>query len=276
MLGRLWGALSRATASACAAWGPSLRSARSGLGGPPRDHPRKGFGGSQEGASDDFLLADAAASLKRRLTAANERLGSWAVREAPPAFRLRGARYASYPGAPQRGAPRRGSLEQQKKANALSGVLLLFAACVVIGTPLYLNSFQRGVEEGTPFCRARAASPGHFCLSARAVHWSPLACDGALRRGLAECCLLEAEAPHPHRWFAGPPSRPLSMKMSVRRQEGPLMHLCRTYGQLNSQDAACGCFVLKATYSQQIIRATEQQQKQQQQQQQHRTAGPGS
>ncbi|KAL8452063.1 hypothetical protein Emed_001604 [Eimeria media] len=137
---RLWGALSNATASARAAWGPSLRSLRAGLGGPPRDRQRQGFGGPQGGPSTDIPLADAAAAVKRRLVAANERLGSWALREAPPAFRLKGGRYSSYPGAPQRESPRRGPLEQQKKANALSGLLLLFAACVVIGTPLYLNS----------------------------------------------------------------------------------------------------------------------------------------
>ncbi|KAL8442901.1 hypothetical protein Emag_006186 [Eimeria magna] len=139
MPGRLWGALRNATASARAAWGPSLRSVRAGFGVPPRDRQRQGFGGPERGALNEIPLADAAAAVKRRLIAANERLGSWALREAPPAFRLRGGRYASYPGAPQRETPRRGPLEQQKKANALSGLLLLFAACVVIGTPVYLN-----------------------------------------------------------------------------------------------------------------------------------------
>ncbi|KAL8431681.1 hypothetical protein ACSSS7_005130 [Eimeria intestinalis] len=137
---RLWGALSKATKSSRAAWDSSFRSSRAGLGGGPcKDRQSQGFVRPQGGALDDFSLAGAAAAVKRRLTAANERLGSWALREAPPAFRLRGGRYARYPGAPQREAPPRGPLEQQTKANALSGLLLLFAAFVVIGTPLYLN-----------------------------------------------------------------------------------------------------------------------------------------
>ncbi|CDJ69166.1 hypothetical protein, conserved [Eimeria necatrix] len=111
-------------------------------GGPPRGAP----GGPPWGAPPS--LAAAAASLRGRLAAANEQVGSWALREAPPAFRFKGTKYAAYPGGPPRGGPpggpwggpRGGPLEQQKKANLLSLGLLLGSACILIFTPLYLNS----------------------------------------------------------------------------------------------------------------------------------------
>ncbi|OEH76560.1 hypothetical protein cyc_07525 [Cyclospora cayetanensis] len=85
------------------------------------------------------FLPAAAARVKQRTVSANEQLGAWALREAAPAFRVRGNKYASYPGAPPVAGGSQMPLEQQKKANLLSGILILGAATVLIGTPLYLN-----------------------------------------------------------------------------------------------------------------------------------------
>lgn len=93
-------------------------------------------GATLKGAS----LSDAAASISRRAAAANQQLGEWALREAPPAFRFRGNKYGSYPGAPQKEGPLRSPMEQQKKANLMSVALVLSAAAILIFTPLYLNS----------------------------------------------------------------------------------------------------------------------------------------
>ncbi|CDJ44281.1 hypothetical protein, conserved [Eimeria tenella] len=148
--GYLKGALSRASLLLQSALGapPGSRSGRAPSRGPlpprgapmgpPRGAPGGAPGGAPRGAPPS--LTAAAASLRERLAAANEQVGSWALREAPPAFRLKGTKYASYPGGPPRGGPRGGPLEQQKKANLLSLGLVLGSACILIFTPLYLNS----------------------------------------------------------------------------------------------------------------------------------------
>ena len=118
-------------------------------GGPPPPPPRRGppIGGP-------LGFSAAAASLKQRFEAANEQLGGWVLKEAPPAFRLRGLRYAGYAGGPPKWGPHSNPLEQQKKANLLSMALAISAAGVLILTPVYLqlrycstNSYKYKAEQ---------------------------------------------------------------------------------------------------------------------------------
>lgn len=103
----------------------SIRAAPASLKGPPKGKD----------------LINTATSLARRAAAANEQLGAWALREAPPAFRLRGGKYRSFPGGHQRVGPPGSPMEQQKKANIMMGCVVLSAASIVIFLPLYLNFF---------------------------------------------------------------------------------------------------------------------------------------
>lgn len=108
----------------------------------------RGFLGTLPPASRSFFkssfvinsyLNNIGVSVKRRVGDANGKLGTWALREAPPAFRFRGNKYATSPGSPGSLLSPQASFNQQKKANMLSAALALSAAATIIITPLYLN-----------------------------------------------------------------------------------------------------------------------------------------